>query len=107
MEVISVYATYEIIDERGSQKSLVGIFTNEKTAQIASKGRGWYGGNGRVIRRTAILLPNERCLLIDQETSDLKGTRLNVDFLDEYEELRNAALAKLTDEEKRILGVDL
>lgn len=82
------YAVYVDTDERSS--ALLGYFTNQTDAEKAGTGRGWWGGNGRVSPATVSVSIFES--------------------LDEYEKgledkLRKAALKKLTDQEKQLLGL--
>jgi hypothetical protein len=82
------YAVYVDTDERSS--ALLGYFTSPVDAERAGTGKGWWGGNGRVSPATVTITIYEN--------------------LDEYEQgledkLRKAALSKLTDQEKQILGL--
>lgn len=61
-------------------------FTNRTDAEAVAKGRGWYGGDGTVV-------PIE---IFDSRN----------DFVADDENKRKAAaLAKLTDEDRRLLGI--
>lgn len=82
------FAVHIDTDERSS--ALLGYFTSSLDAARAGLGKGWWGSNGRV--------------------SPTKVTVTIFESLDEYErgltdKLKQAALNKLTKEEKQILGL--
>lgn len=82
------YAIYVGTDERSS--ALLGYFTSETDGLRAAKGKGWWGGDGSATRTTVTVIIFES--------------------LEEYEtglteKLRQSALSKLTDDEKKLLGL--
>jgi hypothetical protein len=95
------WATFDTVDERGTPGKLIGLFENKNDAVLASQGQGWYGGDGRVhqqqfirIRHTGeVFALKDPCPVRFGNTAEL------------MEKKRKAALAKLTPEERRLLGV--
>lgn len=76
------------IDERNSR--ILGYFTDQYVAQKIGKGAGWYGSDGTV----------------KATTLDIKIYESEEEYLeDKKENKREKALAKLTNEEKRLLGL--
>jgi len=67
---------------------VIGRFTREGDAEAYARGRGNYGADARVIRKYLIISESL------EESEDAKNERT-----------RQAALAKLTDKEKRVLGL--
>jgi hypothetical protein len=102
MKLITVYAAFETVDNFGRKGNLHGVFTNELDAKETAKSIGWYGGAGTVEQRVGIQDGGEIYLL---DATYSRGVTLNVDLVQKAQSRREAALAKLTDEEKRLLGV--
>lgn len=90
------------------------VFHEEQDARTYAKGRGWYGGNSPVVKQLAVIkhpfcseLENRvfgegDCVLIDIVENSLKIDAPPKDELAAKQEI----LAKLTDEEKKILGLN-
>lgn len=99
------YATFYIVwtteDERGTRGSVVGVYTNSADAEKAKEGKGWWGGPGDVEKADGwfvgdyVMFPRVKVLRED----------IDVNLPQRTEEKRQAALAKLTEEEKQLLGV--
>lgn len=101
MEIIKVACVYQTLDEYGRLGSLVCVCRNSSDAEVAAKGRGWYGGSGRVVETTAIqngdyLYP----LMSDKpwQFKDVEEIRAK-----EKEKALEKALSKLTEEEQELL----
>lgn len=99
VEIFQVWAAHG--DNGGSGTApVIGYFDSYGKADAAAKGRGWYGGNGNVSDHTAIKV-NDKCYLLARNAE----IDLNLDQKKRDEELRQATLASLTDEQKRVLGL--
>lgn len=97
------YTAWKVEDEYGRSTKLIGIFEKEADAEEAAKGQGWWAGDGNVEKRFVIKLQGGSCFLLDKyETNRMS---MNVNFLDEKKKMREAALAKLSPEEKIVLGL--
>lgn len=109
MKTITVWAAYTTVDECGRRGELIGVWQNVHDARQSAKGRGWYGGDGLVEPRKAIA----ECNITGPFTTmiyllDAKYTQpieIDVDILTNKEEARRKALAKLSSEEKQLLGI--
>lgn len=88
-------------DDHGRGDELIGIYTTSAAAEATVKGRGWFGGNGAVKKADGyfvgdlVIFPNIKIDAVD----------LNVDLPRKVETQRAAALAKLTPEERKLLGL--
>ncbi len=60
-----VFAVYPTIDDRGQRGGLVGVYAREARAEEAAKGIGYYGGNGEVKRRKALVGDDGQVWLLD------------------------------------------
>lgn len=81
-------ATVSTDDRAGSE--FVGYFTNEDVAKAAVKGKGWWGSDGSVH-------PIEIDIKIFETREEFDGVTL--------EDEKAAALAKLSDHDKKLLGL--
>lgn len=102
MNLITVYAAFETVDEYGRIGALHGIFTSEAKANEVASGIGWYGGKGKVESRKALKDGGE-VYLIDPVYS--KPLTLNVDLVQETQNLKQQAMNKLTPAEQKLLGL--
>lgn len=110
VKTASVHSVYCAHGDSGDDKRLgpiIGVFLQEADANAAQVGQGWYGGNGGVTERKAIILdrgtPDQRAFLLDStfnDVIDLDGVQQKL-----QEQLKAAALRKLTDAEKKALGL--
>lgn len=97
----TLYRAFEVHDEYHRDKSLIGVYTTNAAAEAAVKGKGWFGSDGVVIKGDAyfvgdyIIFPSEKIDAVD----------LDVNLPERLEDRKAAALAKLTDEEKKLLGL--
>lgn len=85
-------------DEYGNVGRLVGYHQNKHDAILAAQGQGWYGGEGKVLEQQFIRI---------RHTTELFALSHPDPVLFEASvAIKKArALAKLTDEEKKILGL--
>lgn len=77
-------------DDRGCNMSVIAVFKNREDAEKVVKGKGFFGGDGSV--------------------SHVNNTIMVYDSLAEYDatledRLRKVALAKLSEDDKKILGL--
>ncbi len=96
-QIIEIFAIYETTDERGSRAHKpCGFAAEAVSANKFAAGKGWYGGPG-----TVVIVP---ALIVDGETYPLL-TSGPVVVVTSEEYTRQAALAKLTKEERGVLGL--
>lgn len=96
--IITVYAVHQGDDDR-SFGHPAWYFTDNSRATNVAKGRGWYGGNAPVTDKKVLKI-GDTAYLLDRDTP----IRLDVGPED-YDAERKNALAKLTDYEKKLLGI--
>lgn len=65
LTIETVWTAHTTDDERGRSVDLLGIFSTEGAAKEAAFKKGWYGGNGNVEKRKALLVEDGKALLID------------------------------------------
>ena len=99
-DVRKVYTVYETTNEYGARGALVGRFTSEAFAKEAAKGRGWYGSEGAIQAMTVVRVDGEWYELTTETPVDL-----DVDLIARERELKASALAKLSADERRALGL--
>jgi hypothetical protein len=99
MKIIDVYVVHGEGDDR-SIGSPAWVFKDNAKAELVAKGRGWWGGTAHVGARQAIVVDG-KCYLLD---------KVGPFILDEGPEDRlakkAAAIAKLTLEERKLLGIE-
>lgn len=76
------------------------FFSSEYLACHEARGKGWYGGDAPVRQHHAVEVDGKFYLLEDAEPIDLDG-----ELKAKNEQLKEKALAKLSEEEKRALGL--
>lgn len=82
------YAAYIPTDEKSSK--LFGYFTKEQDALELSKGKGWWGLNGLVEKQIVNIQ------IYESKEEYFEAMKINE---------KEAALAKLTEREKQLLGL--
>lgn len=102
-QIETVWTAHSSDDERGASAVLLGIFTDEEHAKEAAHMKGWYGGDGNVEKRKALLLSDGQALLLDRKV--YYPVTLDANLPQEREVKFQAALAKLTPEEIDLLGI--
>jgi hypothetical protein len=106
-KIFSVYGAFETINENGLIGRCRGWFTDKSEAKAKSEGKkpgkgiGWYGGNGTVARYDAIKIEDNIYIIKEIIPADQIGN----DPLEIQKKMKQAALAKLTDKEKELLGI--
>lgn len=116
--IISVYAAYSTIDDHGRLGTCHGYFKVKEEAEALSRGTflskthkgkgggfgngiGWYGGEGTVIRFDAIEINDKLYIL----KNVIKTEDIGADLIEIEKQRKKDALAKLTDQEKELLGL--
>ena len=98
VEVAEVWAVHQGDDDRYSGKP-EWWFRDEQLARDTATGRGWYGGDAPVSKHVAIILHDtELYLLKSSEPVSFGGP-------EDDDERREKALGKLTESEKKLLGL--
>ena len=92
------WGAYTTSDERGMADKCKGWYSAEQAAKKAAQGIGWYGGEGRVLKKPTLTVDGRTYLLEQAEPIVV------VDTDERIEELRKAALSKLTKAERVALG---
>lgn len=102
IKFIFIYAVYTTENEYGQLGSCIGFFTKASDANLVAEGKGWYGGKGVVQTRRAIQV-DDKYYLLDKYFH----TQIIIDTdLEKFKEKKKEeALAKLTEEEKILLGL--
>lgn len=103
MKIMTVYTAYETVNEYGQLGRMLGIAKSKIEAETLAERQGWYGSNGRVMEAKAIVdaLDNVWLLAGDGNPTafydDVERKRK------EREQMREKALAKLTEEELALI----
>lgn len=106
MKLITVYAAFETVDDCGRHGNLIGVFSDEGMAAGHAIGHGWYGGNGSVTPRKALVVNEEplQVYLLDEECP--KKYKVGTNLIEDTKDRKKKALAKLTKEDKELLGIE-
>ena len=100
-EPIVCYTVHRTVDEYGRLGGLVAVKRTEHEANECAKGQGWYGGTGAVKKTYAIPVDDSRVLLL----ASPDAVELDVNLIELRKQKKEAARAKLTDEEAALLGI--
>jgi hypothetical protein len=104
MKIISVWTAHTTENEYGRNGVLVGVYSTVVEATKAAAGRGWWGGEGNVTKRYAIVdSADGKVYLIDQNHN--LSIPLGVNIIEWENDVKKSALKKLTPEEKSLLGL--
>lgn len=79
---------------------VIAYCSTEHIAREAARDQGWYGSDGAVTNCAALRIEGNVWLLREREPVDLDGAKRARDAA-----ARQAALAKLTPEEREVLGL--
>jgi len=115
-DVVMAHAAYQTVDERGGLGRLLGYFSTRALADTAAEGQGYYGANGhvhvqpllRVIESHPIIghdggvARRVTYFLLKQTDPVLLQTDV---VLTDAQQAKATALAKLTDEDRKVLGL--
>ena len=99
-KLIDVYCVHQGDDDRSPGYPAF-FYSNESQAKAKAKGIGWYGGDAPVRKRRGICFDGDKVYLLDADHSrpiDLDDKRKQA-----RQEIRKAALTKLTPEERKAL----
>lgn len=100
--IISLWTVYETADEYGSRGATVGYFDTRAKADVAARGRGrYYGTPGEVVYGFGLKIGDNEVLPLAVG----HPVSLNIDTVRQKTMIREAAKAKLTPEERAILGI--
>jgi hypothetical protein len=97
---LHIYGVYGGGDERRAPDELRGYFSRSSVADQHAKGIGWYGGPGLVKKELAISIGDKVYVLKHPDPVDLDEKDKKA-----QDELRQKALAKLSPDEQRALGL--
>jgi hypothetical protein len=98
VEIKKIYAVNQGDDDRHTGHPCW-FFEGRSDADNCAVGRGWYGRTAPVSEHNALIVNGEAYLL-----SRVEPVKLNFTPEDEQAK-KNAARAKLTDEERKLLGI--
>lgn len=102
MDVIEVWAAHGDGGDERSTGPVIGYCRTEAQAREFAKGKGWYGGNGVVLKKPAIFVEGEYWLLEERNPIDLDNEQARRD-----KQLRDETIAGLSKEQRRVLGIDV
>jgi hypothetical protein len=97
---VKLYKVSTTADEYGRYGATIGYFTFAHEAEVTAERHGYYGGPGQVDEKTALVIAGQFFIL---ESPD--PVEVNVNFIKSREDLKKAALAKLSPAEKAALGL--
>jgi non-canonical (house-cleaning) NTP pyrophosphatase len=96
-----VWEAYTTENEYGRKGRTIGYFTDEKKAKLAAAKMGWYGSEGGICQRWA-LYQDDGWIIVEKP----ELVQLDVDMSKYKENAKKAALEKLTQEERILLGLE-
>lgn len=100
MKVVPVFKSHGDGGERGVGP-VVGVSTSEYKAREIARGKGFFGSDGSVTEGFAIDDGNGHLYLLERTHAYVDGE----DCVESARKAKEAALAKLTDADKRALGL--
>lgn len=103
MRIVDVLVVWGGGDAEGRNQNIIGVCSTILKAEDMKKGKGGYGGDGRVENRLAVLLDDGTACLIDRAMTI--PVEMNVDIKEQREKMIADAKAKLTDVELKLLGL--
>ena len=96
---LEIYSAHGDGGERGIGP-VIGYCSTKSRADAIAKGKAWYGGNGFVGRETAVKIDGAVYVLASSKPVDLDSEKAAQDAA-----IKEAAIAKLSPEELRVLGL--
>jgi len=103
-KIIDIWAAFKCDDDRGLNGAFIGVFRTEQAARTAATGRGFYGGPGNVEQRKAVWFADDEVYLLERVAP--MALAIGLDLIKTKQMRREQALAKLTDEEVELLGLN-
>lgn len=100
MNILQVYKVHGDGGERGIGP-IIGITLTKDKAEQMCKGKGFFGSHGEIFNGFAIEGDNGELYLLESEIPYVEG-QLHKTTL---QNKKNQALAKLTEEDKKVLGL--
>ena len=94
------HAVYTTQDEYGRRGALIGVYTTSAAAEKAAERAGWFNGKGQI--------DDIMVLITDTGEIYMMGTKvpmLDTNLPQERDRRRQAALDKLTPEDRELLGL--
>ena len=105
MRIVDGWKVCETLNEAGVLGPVVGVYLSEGAAEIGARGQGWWGGKGAIREVKLLEMPGRTYLLDAQFPYGLDPASLNTNLREERNRLVEAAKAKLTAEERKLLGI--
>jgi hypothetical protein len=94
----TIYNAFETTSENGTLGKCLGRSYDKAVAEHLAKGNGFFGSDGRVTEGSVLITADGVYLLSRPEP-------IPEEEIKDAQVIRDAALAKLTDEERKALGV--
>ncbi len=98
MEIVTIYAVNQGDDDMHAGKPKW-FFRSLTDAKECARGRGWYGSDAPVGNHKALIVDGAAYLLAQPKPVELDPV------LDDEQAKKNKAVAKLSDEERKLLGI--
>ena len=104
-EIGECWGAYTTTDEFGRIGKVIGYYTSDYGARRAAKNRGWYNGDGSVMKHPVIFINDNIFLLADIEAIEISETPelaevKKINILDIKKKLSSAEWACLVDQVK-------
>ena len=97
------YAVYRTTDEYGCRGKRLGFYPTKEIAKHAAERQGWYGGEGAIVPTYVIKIGEH---LYELASPDPIEIATQAEISDLIENRRQVALSKLTQDERKLLGLD-
>lgn len=104
-EIVAGWAVYETVDDRGMRGGIVAVARTKGIAQQMAKGKGWYGGDGEIEEAQVLCWRKGEVPMYFVVEAGQYVPALDTDLPKELRKRKEAALAKLTEEDIQILGL--
>jgi hypothetical protein len=101
MKVSKAFTVYQTIDEYGRCGELVGLFGSKMAADVAAVGQGCWGSRGQV-NEVSVIVEGQRAYLLQRPDP----ITMNIDLPKEQRRRIETARAKLSADERKLLGID-
>ena len=99
MQRVDVWVAHGDGGDRGIGPAIAYCSTESQARQAAAK-QGWYGGDGAVVKRYGLKMYGKVWLLAERDPIDMDSAQAKRDA-----DLRDATLAALNAEQRRVLGL--
>ncbi|USN15434.1 hypothetical protein KIKIMORA_02880 [Brevundimonas phage vB_BpoS-Kikimora] len=109
VEIIKAFAAYATTDEYGRLGGVHGFYKSDAAASVAARGIGWWGGDGRVVPYTLIVVDGRCYPVASGYEEGFNAALLDKNMIEEAQKTRAGAWRKiqetLTPEEIEELGL--